>query len=307
MSSRIVRTEGLVLRNLRYGDTSRVATLLTRELGKISVIGKGVREPKSPLGASLELFTRSEFVVYFRSGRNLQMVKSGDVIEEYRGVLLRGDRFQYGCGLLEFLDRMVLEEEPSDSLYLTACRALSRMSRVGLGEAGELFRAFQLRAASLLGYAPLLDACLHCGTSLDEAALTTETASRVWLFRPAEGGALCGNCAGSGEFGQPMTVRALLRVRSMVTPRELPTAATLDAATAESGGEPDAGARVGEVTEAYVRRDPAIRPADNGDSLRRWSGALERVVEDFLRYHVERYRGLRSIESSGTLTPPSTS
>ena len=53
VSARILSCEAIVLRNLRFGDTSRVATLFTRELGKIGVIAKGARLPSSPFGATV--------------------------------------------------------------------------------------------------------------------------------------------------------------------------------------------------------------------------------------------------------------
>ena len=280
MTSQILRTDGLVLRNLRYGDTSRVATLLTAELGKISVIGKGVREPKSPLGSSLELFARAEYVVYFRSGRNLQMLRSGDVIEPHSALARETFRFVYGSAVVEFLDRMLLEEEPSPPLYALVLRVLARLETTRRSRVNEVFRAFQLRAASILGYALLLDGCLHCDRSLDEAAfapLDPSERGEIWLFRPSEGGALCSDCARLVESGYPLTVRALLRIRSMV--RSEPTGANLPSSERARGAMDE---------EADDRRQEAEF---------RWGEALEQIVESFLHFHVERYRGLRSLRS----------
>jgi DNA repair protein RecO len=322
MTSQIVRTEGLVLRNLRYGDTSRVATLFTPTLGKISVIGKGVREPRSPFGSSLELFARSEYVVYFRSGRNLQMLKSGDIIDVHRGLQESSFLFVYGCAVIEFLDRMLLEEEPSPPLYILALRVLSRLQTASKPRAREIFRAFQLRAASLLGYGLLLDGCLHCGRSLDEPAPVpseAEVGDGVWLFRPSEGGALCPNCARAAESGHPLTVRALLRIRSMVSAenrtsrdrQEVPgvrdrgSELFSDVPAAETSlaheGEPRIGFGVvrplSEHAETSLAHDSERRKGASLEAELRWAEALDRIVEDFLHFHVERYRGLRSFRS----------
>lgn len=284
MTSHIVRTEGLVLRNLRYGDTSRVATLFTPDLGKISVIGKGVREPRSPFGASLELFARSEFVLYFRSGRNLQMLKSGDVLDVHRGLQESTFRFVYGSAVLEFLDRMLLEEEATRPLYGLALRVLARLQCERRTRVREIFRAFQLRAASILGYGVLLDACLHCGRSIEMAAQGRPDDAGTWLFRPSEGGALCPSCARSAESGHPLTVRALLRIRSMVR-------AEIRSGEAGAGSERLADQPPGETeTEAARRADAELR----------WAEALDRIVEDFLHFHVERYRGLKSLRIGGS-------
>ncbi len=75
-----------------------------------------------------------------------------------------------------------------------------------------------------------------------------------------------------------MTPRALLRVRSMVMGRG-----------AEEVAEP-----AGDYLAA-----PKIEPREAAaDSRReRWQKTLDMLVEDYLRFHVERYRGLRSLGS----------
>ena len=60
----IVKTEAIVLRGRKQGDTSKLATLYTRDFGKIDVIAKGAREQKSKFGGALEMFARSTVVLY---------------------------------------------------------------------------------------------------------------------------------------------------------------------------------------------------------------------------------------------------
>lgn len=325
MTSSIIDCRGMVLRNLRYGDTSRVATLFTGELGKVSVIAKGVRTPKSPFGASLEILTVGSYVLYFRTGRDLQFLRSGSVEREFTGIIRNPARYVYGCALLEFLDRMLLEEEPAGRLFQVCLRALERIESEPVGGLPELFRAFQLRCAAILGYAPMLEACLHCGRPLEASSTARPGDETAWLFRPSEGGALCPECSGETSEGYPMTIRALLRVRAMAVgggtvavaappggpagplardpavpaegrrpagwvrePAPGAVARPLDHSDPGGAGSPPAGASGGEAP-------PARPPAD----AEVWIRSLDRLVEEFLRFHVERYRGLRSLEQRG--------
>ena len=50
----LYRDEGIVLRTQKLGEADRIVTLLTRGLGKVRVVGKGVRRTKSRFGARLE-------------------------------------------------------------------------------------------------------------------------------------------------------------------------------------------------------------------------------------------------------------
>ena len=101
----LIRTNALVLRNLRMGDTSRIVTILTRDFGKFGAVAKGVREPKSRFGASLELLSVSSLILYFRPGRDLQLVSEGALEREFRGLFSPVDRYAHACALVEFLDR----------------------------------------------------------------------------------------------------------------------------------------------------------------------------------------------------------
>ncbi|NUO83012.1 recombination protein O N-terminal domain-containing protein, partial [candidate division KSB1 bacterium] len=47
----IVKAEGLIVRTMKMGETSKLVTLFTRELGFLKVIAKGSRASKSRFGA----------------------------------------------------------------------------------------------------------------------------------------------------------------------------------------------------------------------------------------------------------------
>ena len=48
--------EAIVLKRIEYGEADRILTVLTKNHGKISVIAKGVRKPKSKLAGGIEIF-----------------------------------------------------------------------------------------------------------------------------------------------------------------------------------------------------------------------------------------------------------
>jgi DNA repair protein RecO len=287
MISSILQTEALVLRNVRFGDTSRVATLFTKELGKIGVMGKGVRDPKSPFGASLEILTHSSFILYYRSGRELQFLKSGWIEREFRGLLQDPRRYLWGSACVEFLDRMLLEEEPAPDLFALALRAMDVIERAPLASAGELFRAWQLRVAAHLGLAPRVDRCISCERPLESGSIGPAT----WLFLPSEGGVLCPGCGRcvESEAGLRLSPRALRRVRAMI-----------QGGRGGSSAVPESRTTFQEHAEPTVRepstREPSAREPLHREPSPDWLRTLDRLVEEFLRYHVDSYRGLRSLE-----------
>ncbi len=82
----IVRTDAVVLRAFDYGETSRIATVLTRHHGVIGVLAKGARRPTSRFGATLQPGAYVELVYYFRESRGLQTLKESAHVTRFPGL-----------------------------------------------------------------------------------------------------------------------------------------------------------------------------------------------------------------------------
>ena len=55
-----LQTEGIVLSRTDYGEADRIINILTPEQGKIALMARGVRKPKSKLAGGIELFSISD-------------------------------------------------------------------------------------------------------------------------------------------------------------------------------------------------------------------------------------------------------
>jgi DNA repair protein RecO (recombination protein O) len=73
------RYTGIMLRKREVGETDRLYTFLSRESGKITAIGKGVRKSEAKLASSLETAVLSEIIV--ARSRGLGKI-TGAVLEE---------------------------------------------------------------------------------------------------------------------------------------------------------------------------------------------------------------------------------
>ena len=71
---RVYKTEAIVLRTMDLGEADRVLTVLTPRLGKLRVIAKGVRRPRSRIGGGLQLFSDVQLVLAV--GRTFDVVTS---------------------------------------------------------------------------------------------------------------------------------------------------------------------------------------------------------------------------------------
>lgn len=189
---RTYRTEAIVLRRKDLGEADRVLTLFTPGRGKIRVIAKGIRKPRSRKAGHLELFTCARLLLAV--GRDLDHVTQAELVDPYRP--LREDllRSAHAAYMVELLDRFTPDEEENDALYDLLRQGLAWASQAGdpaapggLAPALALAaRYFEVHLLSMAGYQPQLQRCLAC-----RRALRPEDQ----FFAPGEGGVICPRCA----------------------------------------------------------------------------------------------------------------
>ena len=60
--------QAVVLKRIDFGEADRIVTMLTAKNGKVSVIAKGTRRPKSKMAGGIELFTVNN--ITYINGKN---------------------------------------------------------------------------------------------------------------------------------------------------------------------------------------------------------------------------------------------
>jgi DNA repair protein RecO (recombination protein O) len=173
------RAEAIVLRTHKLGEADRIITLLTRERGKVRAVAKGVRRTKSKFGARLEPFSRVDLLVF--EGKSLDIITQAESLNAYgQDLALDYSLWTAGQTMLETADRLTPEDSISaESQYLLLVGALRTLVS-GEHAASLVLDAFLLRALSMAGYSPTLNACVVCGIAGTQP-----------FFHVANGGALC--------------------------------------------------------------------------------------------------------------------
>ena len=178
------KTEAIVLRSRHLGETSKILTLFTERFGKLGVVAKGARRPKSRFGASLDLFTHSSVVLFLKENRDLGLVTESTLVEGFYGLREDVRRLGQASAVVELVDRMVLRDEPSPELFdllRGGFRALEKQARSTL-----LLSALMLKIVSLLGFRPQLHTCSRCSRPVD---------GQLKGFNVSRGGVICRRCA----------------------------------------------------------------------------------------------------------------
>src|SRR5437660_3257955 len=74
---------GLVVRTYDCSETSRIATIWTRELGKVRVLAKGGRRLKSNFESALDLLTLCSIVLLRKSSGTLDLLTEAQVVQRF--------------------------------------------------------------------------------------------------------------------------------------------------------------------------------------------------------------------------------
>ncbi|MBL7973769.1 MAG: DNA repair protein RecO [Candidatus Kapabacteria bacterium] len=147
----IITSEAIVLHSRKYSDSSNILTLYTPDRGKVSVIAKGSRKPKSKFGAAVMPLGIISATYYFKPGRDLQTLSNAETVVPLRVI---GESFEHlttGLAIAESVNSTTHPDEQNAELY-----DLLKQSLVALNTAGQntyaYFVWFTLRLAEVTGF-----------------------------------------------------------------------------------------------------------------------------------------------------------
>jgi DNA repair protein RecO (recombination protein O) len=206
---------GLVVRTHDWSETSRIATIWTREFGKVRVLAKGGRRLKSNFEVALDLLTVCSIVLLRKSSGGLDLLTEARVEERFAGLRTSLRAMYGGYYVAELLGEGTQEYDPHPALYDLSLDTLRKLAAGG--NVAGLVSAYELGWLGELGLRPVLDRCAVCQTErLPNGPL---------IFSPIAGGVVCPACAAAQRDGRSMSRQALATLDEL-TAGELPSVAT---------------------------------------------------------------------------------
>lgn len=185
MSERM-HTPGLVIRARRDKDV--VLTLLTPEMGKITVIAKGARSLKGPQMALSQMFCYGDFELYRRG--DLYWLHTGELKENFYGICTRLDALNLAAYFCEVAYAVTQPGEGAEELLRLLLNSLYFLANQTYDD--RLVKGvFEWRVLHLQGVSPALERCAGCGCEQDEDFALDITAGQL----------LCGTCRARRQNG----------------------------------------------------------------------------------------------------------
>ena len=171
--------KGLVIRTVDVKESDRLITIFTEEMGIVSAMARGARSLSSRQMSSTMQFCYSSFVLYRRG--DYYWIKETELIESFFGIRDSIEGLALAAYIAEVLCDVAVAEAERDLLRLSLNSLYAISEKKHSPE--KIKAAFEIRAASIIGFMPDVLSCRECGERLGN-----------FYFGIMDGSLRCYNC-----------------------------------------------------------------------------------------------------------------
>lgn len=206
------KTDAIVLRLVNWSETSVVATVFTRDFGKISAVAKGARRPKSAFENALDLLAVCRVVFLHKNSDSLDLLTEARLVRRFRSGSRNLPSLYAAYYAAELLLELTDTADPHPELFAAADLFLQSLDRNGPVESLTLW--FEMTALNFAGHMPALTRCTGCDIVVPE--------SPRYAFGQLSGGILCTNCRPGVRQVFSVSAAAMATLRQFSTMQEAP-------------------------------------------------------------------------------------
>ena len=153
----IHKTKGIVLNQIKYGETSLIVQVYTEKFGRQSYMVKGGRSKRSSIKSNLfRPFFLLEMDVYHREGKNIQSIKEVRLCENLNNLVFDVYKSTLVLFLTEVCSKVFREEERNQELFIFLYNSIRYLDLTE--ESIERFHLYFLsKLTRFLGFYPQLN------------------------------------------------------------------------------------------------------------------------------------------------------
>jgi DNA repair protein RecO (recombination protein O) len=196
---RLLKTEAIVLKNNSIGETDKMATLFTKNYGKLRAVAKGARRSKSRFVNAIRPFMVANYVIF--EGQNYYYIDQWELIESHKNIEKDLVKFSVASYISETVNKILEENQKSEKLYQFLKYSFKAVDELQIDPL-IFIASYNLKLVSLLGYMPQLDNCIVCGKRED-----------LKYFSNSCGGVVCTICKNKCFDARPLHEVALKAIK----------------------------------------------------------------------------------------------
>ena len=144
-------SEAILLSRKNYSEADRILVVFTKGYGKLVLLAKGIRKPKSRKRGALEIFSRVKFSA--NKTKTFDLMTEVEIIDSFAKIRSNLKRVALAYYFVEVVNKITKEEEKNELLYNLLCGYLSKLQYAS--KLKELRFSFLYQLLVLMGYWPL--------------------------------------------------------------------------------------------------------------------------------------------------------
>lgn len=150
MKPRSYTSEGIVLARKNYGEADRILSVYSKNYGRLALIAKGTRKPKSKKRGHIEVFNYIRFSAAV--GRGLDIMTEAEVIDDFAEIRRSLKKISLAYYISEVVGRITHEGEQNTELFDLILESLEKLKATN--SLRRLRLTFIRNLLVLLGYWP---------------------------------------------------------------------------------------------------------------------------------------------------------
>ena len=178
-------TEAINLKSYNLNDADKIIVMYSKENGLIKGVAKGIKKPKSKLGARMDLLVANSLQLL--KGRSMDTIIQAQTVNHFRKTREDYDKLM----LSSYVSEVVMNfgegsESVSKDIYDLLYKALNKISDSNSKKDALIYVIkFQLKILLIMGFCVELDSCLCCGERIINEDM---------YFSTKMGGVICKEC-----------------------------------------------------------------------------------------------------------------
>lgn len=176
----ISHTEAIIFRSVDYQESSKIVTMFTREHGKIALMVRSAKKPKSKFSGLIEIGNILEVVYYYKASRSVQILTEASFAEQTKNLRLDFKKMATMTSAIELISQLLHDNEVNEPLFDFTKKMLLWLDAAEI-HPPMMFPYLQIRLADLTGIGLQLDTGNSNGKTnylnLESGLVTTESVS----------------------------------------------------------------------------------------------------------------------------------
>ena len=175
------KVNGIVIREIAFGENDAIITLFTLEMGTVTAKIKGVKKAGAKLKFASQPFCFNEYILSEKGDR--KVVINASIVDSFYPIREDVSKYYGACIVAEFIKKFCLENIIAEGIFVLALNALKELAYSDKNPS-EILVKFLISALDESGYGVDFERCMICGKKID---------NRVF-FDFNLGGGVCADC-----------------------------------------------------------------------------------------------------------------